>query len=106
MPLEPQLAQRAVGIDPTYKSAQWALGNAYRGLGKIDEARTPLSIGEGSKPRPVADVLSADVARHRIGYVSEFQSAMQLIESGQPAAAPPGAHAPRSVAMVSGPKVL
>lgn len=84
-----QLAQRALGIDPNYKSAHWALGTAYQGLGRSEDARLPMSKGQHAVPRHVGDPLSPMLVQHRIGYVSEFQAAMQMIERGQPEPAVP-----------------
>ena len=84
-----QLAQRALGIDPSYGTAKWALGTAYQGMGRIDDARVPLSQGEGAKPRNVGDALSQKVRGHRIGFLSEFQSAVKLIAGGKPGQAVP-----------------
>jgi len=84
-----QLAQRALGIAPTYQSAQYALGLAYQGLGRLDDAAGYLASGMGAKPLHVGDSLSAAVAANRVGYLSEFQAAMRLIDQGQPAGAVP-----------------
>lgn len=60
------LAKRSLKVDPSNRSARYALGTALRGLGREDEARAQLAAGQGAKPRWIEEPLTREFLRYRV----------------------------------------
>lgn len=82
-----ELLEEAVRLDPGYKAAQYSLGLAYRGLGRLEEAGRKLTLGMGAPRRTVGDPLTDEAAGFGVSFVGEFQEAVRLIQSGNAARA-------------------
>jgi tetratricopeptide (TPR) repeat protein len=60
-----ELAQRALAIDPTFKSAAYTAGLALQGLDREAEARAFLAAGLGARPRWLKDPLTQELVSYR-----------------------------------------
>jgi tetratricopeptide (TPR) repeat protein len=80
--LEPAVAQ-----DPAYKPGLYALGLAYRGLGRADDARGFLNRGINAKPRFLVDSLTSDLREMTVNLTELLDRAKKLIEAGNAALA-------------------
>lgn len=76
--------EKALKIDPDHKQGHYLLGMAYRGLGRMDEARKELARGIVSDRRFVPDPLSPRVAAYRVNIASQLDQAQALIRAGNP----------------------
>lgn len=76
--------ERAVAFDPSYKSAHYQLGLAYRELGRAEEAERELAQGLLAQPRPLADPLTPELRRLTVGPAARLQLALQFLEAGRP----------------------
>jgi tetratricopeptide (TPR) repeat protein len=75
--------ERAVALEPGYKSARYQLGLAYRELGRVAEAERELALGQLAQPRPLADPLSDELRRLTVGPTARLQLALQYLEAGR-----------------------
>jgi tetratricopeptide (TPR) repeat protein len=87
-----KLLERAVAIDPTYRVAHFLLGNAYRQMGRLEEADRQLRQGQDAKVRYLTDQLTDRATRYAVTVrgrhtralkhlvAGEFQQATQLLE--------------------------
>ncbi|MFN0006718.1 MAG: tetratricopeptide repeat protein [Planctomycetota bacterium] len=82
-----ELCQRAIALDPAGKRAHYALGLAYRGLGRIEEAEIELTRGQNSVKRTLSDPLSPRLEPFRVSFSLRFNRAMTLDGRGDTAAA-------------------
>jgi tetratricopeptide (TPR) repeat protein len=60
------LAKRSLKVDPSNRSARYALGMALRGLGREEEARAQLTAGQGAKPRWIEEPLTREFLSYRL----------------------------------------
>ncbi|MCB9914025.1 MAG: tetratricopeptide repeat protein [Planctomycetes bacterium] len=82
-------AEQAVKLEPSYKRAHYALGIAYRGLGRLEEAERELALGADSEARYLGDSLSVQMQASRRGFGARVQDAIDLVDANRPAAAVP-----------------
>jgi len=73
-----ELCQRALALDPASKRARYALGLAYRGLGRNEEAEAELTRGQNSVRRTLSDELSPRLESFQVSYSLRFNRAMAL----------------------------
>jgi tetratricopeptide (TPR) repeat protein len=76
--------ERAIQIDPNAKVAHHLLGLAYRGLGRLDEARRELRVGLNAINYPMPDAWSETAAQHMKLLPDQFELADGYSEKGQP----------------------
>jgi len=76
--------ERAVALDPSYRSAHYQLGLAYRELGRLEEAERSLAQGMLAQPRPLPDPLTTELRRLTVGPAARLQLALQFLEAGRP----------------------
>jgi tetratricopeptide (TPR) repeat protein len=82
-----ELSQQALALDPTLRRAHYALGLAYRGLGRTAEAEAELTRGQNSVKRNLSDPLTERLEPFRVSYSLRFNRAMSLDARGETAAA-------------------
>jgi len=76
--------ERAIALDPSYRSAHYQLGLAYRELGRREEAERALARGLLAQPRPLPDPLTTELRRLTVGPAARLQLALQFLEAGRP----------------------
>ena len=77
------LLERAIELEPRYKLAHFLLGTAYRGLGRVEEARPHLARGTEAERRFLLDRTSAMRGQFIAGLASQLQAAAGLIQAGR-----------------------
>jgi tetratricopeptide (TPR) repeat protein len=82
-----RLLKQSLELNPGAKSAHHLLGLAYRGMGKMDEARLELSLGLNPTSYPMPDAWSKLVPQHMKLLQDQFDIATDLEQSGEPAKA-------------------
>lgn len=81
------LAQRAQRVDPGYRPAYYAAGQALLGLKRDAEAKTCLATGLNARVRWIEDPLSAELARARLASSALLDDAVAAESSGNRARA-------------------
>jgi len=76
--------ERAVELDPGYKSAHYSLGLAYRGLGRLEEASRELNLGVNARRRYLGDDFSGELYEYKVNYAGVMDRAANYITAGQP----------------------
>jgi tetratricopeptide (TPR) repeat protein len=79
--------EKSVQLDPNAKLAHHLLGLAYRGLGRLADARLEMSLGVNNKHYPMEDAWAATAAQHMKLLPDLFEIAREYEEAGNPAAA-------------------
>jgi tetratricopeptide (TPR) repeat protein len=79
-----ELLERAVGLAPDARIAHHRLGQAYRGLGRLDDARRELALGQDARKHPMPDAWSAQVPDHQKVLKDQFSLARQWRARGRP----------------------
>lgn len=82
-----ELCQRAIALEPAGKRAHYALGLAYRGLGRNEEAEAEMTRGQNSVKRGLSDPLSPRLEALQVSYSLRFSRAAMLDRQGDTAAA-------------------
>ena len=82
-----KLLEQSVQLDPNAKLAHHLLGLAYRGLGRLEDARLEMSLGVNNKHYPMEDAWGATALQHMKLLPDLFQMAREYEEAGNPAAA-------------------
>ncbi|MHC5109015.1 MAG: tetratricopeptide repeat protein [Planctomycetota bacterium] len=82
-----RLLEPAVAEDPDYRAAAYALGLAYRALGRKDEASVYLARGVDAKIRNLADPRTADIVSYRVSLSTVIDGAADMIDAGNYAGA-------------------
>ena len=82
-----ELCRKAIEIDPGGRRAHYALGLAYQGLRRLDEAERELTLGQNAVKRPLMDPFSTRLEAYRVSFMLRFNRAMNLDSAGQTAAA-------------------
>jgi len=77
------LLEKAVALEPSYKTAHYALGLALRGVGRTDEAALHLAEGLGGKRRYIPDALEAELRTYAVNFSGQFERATNYVNSGQ-----------------------
>ncbi len=77
--------EKALTLDPSDRHARHLLGLAYRGLGRLDEARVELTAGKGATPRKVADDWTARMDTHARSLHAQIERAAELSAQGRTA---------------------
>jgi len=77
------LLERAVSIDPSYRSAHYLLGLAYRAGGRREEAARELSLGLEAEPRYLRDPLSDELDRDKVNLTERLARAGAHISEGR-----------------------
>ncbi|MFN0006717.1 MAG: tetratricopeptide repeat protein [Planctomycetota bacterium] len=77
-----QLCERALALDPDSRRAHYALGLAYRGLGRQDEAQAELGKGLESGRRYLSDPLTSQLESFREGFSVRFAEAARMKKEG------------------------
>jgi tetratricopeptide (TPR) repeat protein len=75
--------ERAIRLDHGNLAAHYALGRAYRALGRDDEARVELALGEEATTQYLTDPLSAEAALYPRGILYELHLAKSMIDEGR-----------------------
>ena len=78
---------KAVALDPSSEGAHYQLGLAYRGAGRVEEARRELALGEGGRRRYLPDPLAAEVVGYSVHVTALIERAGQFLEAGRDAEA-------------------
>lgn len=77
------ILEPAVRRDPQYKPGLYALGLAYRGVGRRDEARQLMQRGLDGEPRFLADPKTQSLLSQTVSLSGTLDRAMRLTASGQ-----------------------
>jgi len=78
------LLEQAVRLDPGLRSAHYALGRVYAGLGREEEAARSLARGSGAKVRFLDDPLAERVRSHARSVPVVLRLANQHLVQGRP----------------------
>ncbi len=76
--------EQAIGLDRTARPAQYLLGQAYRGVGRTNEARLALALGAGEARQPMPDAWSLEAPRHMRTLPDQLVQADELSAQGRP----------------------
>lgn len=79
--------ERAVALDPDYRSARYVLGLAYRAAGRQAAAARELTLGSGGRKRSMRDPASRELARLSAGLERALSQSQRLLKQGRAAAA-------------------
>lgn len=83
------LLEQALRIDPEARPARFLLGQAFRAVGRTNEARLALARGAGVSRHPMPDPWSAEAPRHMKGLPDQLAQADELATAGRPELAVP-----------------
>ncbi len=75
--------EKAVALDPGYRSAHYLLGLSYRELGRRDDARRELGLGVDGKIRYLPDEFNELKKELGVGYGTRMERALVLFKSGK-----------------------
>jgi len=75
--------EQAVKLDRGYRTANYQLGLAYKGVGDIKRARGALKRGQNSKPRYLPTALDETLHGYAVRYNRELAKAERLYEEGR-----------------------
>ena len=75
--------ERALRLDPTYKTAHYLLGSAYRELGRTEDAERELALGLEGRLRYLPDPLSGELRRFAVASTTRAQLALAHLEGGR-----------------------
>ncbi len=82
-----ELLEAALSLSPRDDSIRYRLGLAYRGLGRVEDARRELAAGgKGGKPQ-LNDAWSRRLPEHAKGLARQLRFGIVLLNMGQPSAA-------------------
>lgn len=73
--------ERATAIDPNDRAARYLLGQAYRGLDRLDEA-APLLAAAGAPRRMLADPMSERLAGDAVNLTAQLNRATAMMQQG------------------------
>ncbi len=76
--------EQALRIDRTARPAQFLLGQAYRAVGRTNEARLALALGAGVARHPMPDPWSNQAPRHMKSLPDQLAQADELSAGGRP----------------------
>lgn len=79
-----QRLEKAVDLDRAAKNAHSLLGQAYRSLGRVEDAEIELNLGRNAINFPMPDDWSKDASRHMKLLQDQNQLANDYCEEGQP----------------------
>ncbi|MCH9033708.1 MAG: tetratricopeptide repeat protein [Planctomycetes bacterium] len=77
------LLQKAVSMDPTYKSAHYLLGLAFRGLGDREAARRELRLGEAATQRFMQDPLWTRLFEYKLSLPDRSRLFRFYVDTGR-----------------------
>ena len=75
--------ETAARINPRLRTTRYLLGQAYRGLGRLDDAERELRIGLGARPTYMREDWSDDLPRHKKLLADQVGRAVNLLEAGR-----------------------
>ncbi len=75
---------RAIAIDPDNRQAHYALGLAYRALGRTAEAEFELELGKEAPLLIMPDPLSHKVASYTTNHITLNTAALRHLDQGRP----------------------
>lgn len=78
-----ELLNKAQTLDPNYRRIHHFLGQAYRGLGRAEDATRELELGLDAEKRSMPDRLSALGPRYWSGYAAHISRANELVGAGK-----------------------
>jgi tetratricopeptide (TPR) repeat protein len=78
------ILEAALERDDGLRTAHYLLGQAYRRLGRQEEALRELQAGVDAKPRFLPDRYSPDAARFAVNPVARIDQAERLLTAGRP----------------------
>ena len=81
-----QLLERAVTLEPSYRGSHYALGLAYRGLGRLEEAKQQLALGVDAWPRYLPDPRTSQIQEYVVNLPARRNMAASMMQV-QPAQA-------------------
>jgi tetratricopeptide (TPR) repeat protein len=75
--------EQALGLDSSYKMTHFLFGQAYRGLGRMEDAERELALGVNAAPRYLPDRMSRDKGLLVGGLAAQLSRGGKLIEAGR-----------------------
>lgn len=78
------LLEKALQLDSSAKPARFLIGQAYRTVGRTNEARLALFMGTGSTRHPMPDPWSAEAPKHMKSLSDQLAQADELSAQGRP----------------------
>ncbi|MFQ5492004.1 MAG: tetratricopeptide repeat protein [Phycisphaerae bacterium] len=77
------LLHKALAMSGESKTAHYLLGQAYRALGKLDQAKEELTLGLDAQVEYWPDIESANLGQYARGFAAKLAVGRQLIAAGQ-----------------------
>lgn len=77
------LLERARTLDPGYRMVNYLLGQAYRAMGRREEAAREMSLGIEAEKRYLPDAVSSQFARYLVGLSAQFSESGALMDAGR-----------------------
>lgn len=81
-PAAAALLEKARDLDSGYRLTHYLLGLAYRGLGRLDDARRELANGVDSEKRFLPDSTTARLGESVSGFAAHINQANEMIDRG------------------------
>lgn len=78
------LLEQAVALDPRYRAPHYALGLAYRGLGRREDAQREMALGVDGLPRYLEDPLASQIQAYVVNLPALRNQAAEQLLSGWP----------------------
>jgi len=78
-----ELLKRAFELKTRDNTAFYLLGMAYRGLGRMDEAKKMLAKGTSAQRRYMPDLWTSEIDKHRKGVAYQLRRAQWLMQNGR-----------------------
>ncbi len=78
-----ELLEKARDLDPTYRMTNYLLGQAYRGLGRREDAARELALGVDTKKRFMPDEVTTTAGRYLVGLSAQLSQSSALMEAGR-----------------------
>lgn len=76
--------EKALQLEPAAKIAHHLLGQAYRGLGRVEAAEWEQQLGKNAEASPMPDAWSAAAIQHIRVLQDQVQLANECFETGEP----------------------
>ena len=81
-PAAVEALERAVQIDPLYRAARYQLGQAYRGVGRLEDAERELQAGVNAATRYVPDTLTEKMEQYGVFLSLRLEQAGAALRNG------------------------
>jgi eukaryotic-like serine/threonine-protein kinase len=76
--------EQARGLDPAARGGVYLLGQAYRAVGRTNEARLAVAVGGNDFRQPMPDIWSEQAPRHMRRLPDQLAQAEELANQGRP----------------------